>query len=104
MEDASRWLWGHIDHQTSVTVPRLYRFHHLSVWRQLRPVWREIMNRTLHPIQNKDRRPSVVVRRLFRLRFQGYLKNPELIVLEKHLVVSWCSDNSVQRRVPARWV
>src|SRR5271170_3789229 len=104
MEDASRWLWGHIDHQTSVTVPRLYRFHHISVWRQLRPVWREIMNRSLHLIENKDRRPSVVVRRLFRLRFQGYLEDSELIVLEENLVISGGGHNSVQRRVPTRWV
>jgi hypothetical protein len=90
--------------QTSLTIPRLNRLYDIPVWRQLRTVWRKIMNRTLNLIEHKNGRPPMMVDGFFVVWLQNYVKHTQAFVLEEDFVVLWRGDHSVQRRVPSRWI
>ena len=72
-------LLGRLHHQAALAIPSLNRLHDVPVRRQRRPVRRNVVNWTLHSVQNKDLRPSMVMRGLFGLRLQDNLENANSI-------------------------
>jgi hypothetical protein len=104
VQNTSGWLRCHVYDQTSLTIPSLNRLYDIPVWRQLRTVWRKIMNRTLNLIEHKNGRPPMMVDGFFVVWLQSYVKHTKPLVLEEDFVVLWRSDHSVQRRVPSRWI
>jgi hypothetical protein len=48
VEDTPGRLWRRINDQASLTIPCLYGLHDVPVGWQLRPVGRDIVNRSLH--------------------------------------------------------
>src|SRR5476651_1789073 len=66
VDDSPSGLRSHIgDNQTSLAVPCLNGLYDIPVGRQLRPIWRNVMDRPLHLIQNEHGPPSMMVNRLF---------------------------------------
>src|SRR4029453_11395184 len=62
---------------------------------------RVVVNECLPGGDVENARPTVRMKRFLRLRRYDYIKHANLVVLEKHLVVTRRADHCVQQRWPA---
>src|SRR5262245_4434673 len=65
IENPSERLGRHVHHQTSLPIPILDRLHDIAVRRQFSAIRSTIVHRPLHLIEHENRRPSMMMDRLF---------------------------------------
>ena len=80
IQNSAGRLWSHTHYETPVPVPASMAFI-TSVRRQHRSVQRHIMDRAPYLIKHEDRRPSVVVYRLFFAILQSHFDNAKVLIL-----------------------
>jgi hypothetical protein len=58
------------------------------------------MYRSLDLIENKHRRPAMMMDRFFVFWFQGHFEHPQALVLEYNPMMFGCSGNRIQCGIP----
>ena len=65
IENSSERLGCHVHDQTSLAIPILDRLHDIPVRRQFGAIRSTIVHRPLHLVEHENRRPSMMMDRLF---------------------------------------
>src|SRR5690606_40266875 len=90
--------------EATLAVPILYGLDNVPIGGQRRAIRGNVVDRPLHLIENENRRPAMVVRRLFLVRAQGHFEHAQPLVLEDDLVVCRRRNDGVELRIPLRRV
>jgi len=78
--------------------------HDIPVRRQFSAVRSTIVHRPLHLVEHENRRPSMMMDRLFVVRLQSYLEDAKTLVLENDFVVLRSRNHGIECRIPSRWI
>src|SRR5215217_2970885 len=100
VEDPAGWLWRHVDHETTLTIPGLERLDDVAVRWQPFTVGRDVDNRRLDLVQDEYRRPTVMMNRLLVVGLQRNLEHADPVVLEQNLVMFRRRLDGIQFRIP----
>ena len=86
IEDPPGCLGGHVTTST-LTVPALDRLYNMPVGRQLGTVRSNVVDRSLHLVEDEDSTASGDDARVFVVRFQRHFKHAKPLVLEDDFVM-----------------
>ncbi len=62
------------------------------------------MHRPLHLVEHENRRPSMMMDRLFVVWLQSYFEDAKPLVFENDFVVLRSRHHGIECRIPSRWI
>jgi len=95
VEDAAGRLRRHIDNQTPLAVPGFKCLDNVAMRRKSLAVGRDIDDWRLDLVENKYRRPSMMMNRFLIIWLKRNLQHPKPVVFENDFVMFRCRSDGV---------